>query len=109
MGTTGLAGSPKSKGLTDHALLIHCLARIFLTIRHICIRIYVCVCVCVCIYIYIAGRRLSSLKLSCILFGIIVLVDSTNGVYMPFSVAILINYLFFQVCVLPELPGDGAM
>jgi hypothetical protein len=56
VGTTGLAGSPKSKGLTDHALLIHCLARIFLTIRHICIRIYVCVCVCVCIYIYIYSR-----------------------------------------------------
>ena len=39
MGTTGLAGSPKSAGITDQALLVHCLARIFLNIRHICIRI----------------------------------------------------------------------
>ena len=40
MGTTGLAGSPKSAGLTDQSFLIFCVARIFLNMRHICIRIY---------------------------------------------------------------------
>jgi hypothetical protein len=66
---SSLAGSEKSKVLTDQAL-IHCSAKNFLTIRH------VLSITAVCITLYKAGSRLSSFKLSCNLLGIIPILDS---------------------------------
>jgi hypothetical protein len=68
---SSLVGSQHITGLNDQALLIHCLARNFLTVQ------YVLSINAFCDIIYRAGRRLSSFKLSCNLFGIIPAVDST--------------------------------
>jgi hypothetical protein len=57
-----LADSQKSTGLTDQALVIHCCAQNFLTVRNV-LNITV-----VSIRLYRPGRILSSLKLSSNLF-----------------------------------------
>jgi hypothetical protein len=61
-------------GLTDQALHIHCSTKNFLTVRH------VLSVTALCVRIYRAGRRLSGVKLSCDLFGIIPAADSTSGI-----------------------------
>ena len=57
-----LADSQKGTGLTDQALVIHCSAQNFLTVRNV-LNI-----TAVSIRMYRPGRRLSSLKLSSGLF-----------------------------------------
>jgi hypothetical protein len=66
--------SQNSTGLSDLALLIHCCAKNFLTIQH---GLNTAAC---CIGIYRTGRRLSSVKLTCNLFGLTPAVDSTVGI-----------------------------
>ena len=71
------------------SLLIHCSAKNFLTIRHILsIPAF-------CISIYRSGQRLSSVELSCILFGIIHIVESTSGITQAFcSCHMIISFSF---------------
>jgi hypothetical protein len=89
-----VAGSQQSRGPTDQVLLIHCSAKNVLTIRHvISITTFF-------IRMYRTGRRLSSFKLSCNLFGIIPVVYSSLLVvlYRPCSVAILLYALLSSLC-----------
>jgi hypothetical protein len=68
------ADSQNSTGLTDQTLLICHPAKNFLTIRRVLsiTGFY--------IRMYRQGRRLSSFKLLCNLFGIIPFVDTTSGI-----------------------------
>jgi len=66
---SSLADSQNSTGLNDQALLFHCSAKNFLIIR------LLFSITAFCIRIYRAGRRLSSLELSCNLHRIKPLVD----------------------------------
>jgi hypothetical protein len=91
---SSLAGSQQSIGLTAQAVLIHCFAKNFLTVWNLLS--------VGCVRIYRAGKRLS-------LFGII----SPCGLYKWYYVArFQLPYsekLFFQVCILTGLLGDGAV
>ena len=66
--TLNLADTQNSTDLTDQAHLIQFSVRTFLTLWHILI------VTVFCIRIYRVGRRLNSFELSCILFGIILVV-----------------------------------
>jgi hypothetical protein len=72
--------------LADQVLFIHSTAKKFLTIRH------VLGTTAFCVRIYRARWRLSSFKIPCNLFGIIVVVGCTNGIiWSVFIYHILIN------------------
>ena len=77
-----LAGSYESMGLADQALVIHCSSKNFLTIRHILS------ITAVSIRIHTPSRGL----ISCNLFGIIPVVDSTYYYYYYYyyTIAIII-------------------
>ena len=81
----------KEYGPTDQTLRIHCSAKNFLTVWHV-LNI-----TAFCIRIYRAGQRLSSFNLSCNLFRIIPVVDSTSGYTGHFQLPYSYK-LFFQGC-----------
>jgi len=54
---------------------------------------------------YITGMKISSFKLTCNLFGILPVVDSTNGIIQ----AILFPHSHMIFCILLVLLGDGAV
>ena len=89
------AGSQNSTGLTHQALLIHCAAKNFLTIRHVlCISAF-------CVTIYRARRRLYSFKISCNFFRTITVVESTVGIIQGvFTCHTLISYYVIIIIII---------
>jgi hypothetical protein len=86
------AGSEKSTGLTDQALRIRSSAYCLL------IKLQVLSVYTFCIGKYREGRSLNVFQLSCNLFGIIPVMDSTNGVISTaFSYRIRISSSFKSV------------
>lgn len=76
---SGIAGSQKSRPSPEQALLIHCSAQNFQTVR------YVLSITAFGVRIYGSGRRLNSFKVSCILFQTIPVVDSNGGILVVIS------------------------